>query len=409
MREKDKARLKREITEEIIRRNDLQNFEDDKRLKKLIASHVAACNREPSLSAKRKLCREIYNSMRGMDILQPLMEDPEISEIMVNGPRNIFIERAGKIEKVDLSFADREELMRFVTRYFGRSNKLINEQKPIAGMRLPDGSRIHAVLPPAAPEGPCISIRRFTGIKPSLQSLVEIGTMPREQARFLERAVKERKSIFCSGGTGTGKTTFLNALSACIPKDERIITIEDALELDLQGINNLVRLEARQPGPDGTGEVSLGDLIKSSLRLRPDRIIVGEIRGAEAFDMVQAMSTGHPGSMSTGHGNSPAEMLDRICIMILMSSALPWEAIRRLLVAAIDLIVHLERLPDGRRIVREIQELKAYKNGEFQMTRIYSAEETPNKNPRAEICAQVAARAKDPKEKGNFYCRRKFS
>ena len=237
-------------------------------------------------------------------------------------------------------------------------------------MRLADGSRIHAVLPPAAPDGPCLSIRRFTGIKPDLNSLIACGTIDQEAAKFLVDSVRNKQSIFVSGGTGTGKTTFLNALSAFIPKQERIITIEDSPELDLK-LDNVVRLESRPAGPSGQGEVSLESLIKSSLRLRPDRIIVGEIRGGEALEMIQAMSTGHPGSMSTGHGNSCQEMVERICLLMLMNSHLPWDAVRRLTASALDLVVQLERLPNGQRIVREISRLDGYKQQQLLFTPLF--------------------------------------
>lgn len=366
-------KLCQQVLELLVSQNIAIESLPDQELRRLIGRIVSAMpsQEQLTLSQKADLCSQVYNKMRGLDILQEFFSRPEITEIMVNGPQDVFVEQAGLLRRVNISFHDQEDLTDFISRLFGQANTIINEQKPIAGMRLQDGSRIQAVLPPAAPYGPALSIRRFTGIKPSLENLVSAGTLPDELAETLKEAVVGRKSIFCSGGTGTGKTTFLNALSACIPKNERIITIEDSLELELQGVDNLLRLEARPPGPDGTGEVTLGDLIRSSLRLRPDRIIVGEVRGGEAFDMVQAMSTGHPGSMSTGHGNSPVEMLDRICLMILMNSALPWEAIRRLIVSAIDLIIHLVRLPNGKRIVQEVQRLKDYEDGRFILEPVY--------------------------------------
>lgn len=369
-------KLCQQVLELLVSQNIAIESLPDQELRRLIGRTVSAMptQEQLTLSQKAELCSQVYNKMRGLDILQDFFSSPEITEIMVNGPKDVFVEQAGLLRRVNISFHDQEDLTDFISRLFGQANKIINEQKPIAGMRLQDGSRIQAVLPPAAPYGPALSIRRFTGIKPSLENLVAAGALPDELAETLREAVVGRQSIFCSGGTGTGKTTFLNALSACIPKNERIITIEDSLELELQGVDNLLRLEARPPGPDGTGEVTLGDLIRSSLRLRPDRIIVGEVRGGEAFDMVQAMSTGHPGSMSTGHGNSPVEMLDRICLMILMNSALPWEAIRRLIVSAIDLIIHLVRLPNGQRIVQEVQSLKDYENGRFILEPVYVRE-----------------------------------
>ena len=352
-----------------------QNIDEltDLQLKQLLTRLIAESKNMSrlGLAERRRLVNELFNTMRGLDLLEPLIRDDSITEIMVNGYDQIFIERQGKIQKSRVCFDDVGHLTYVITRFFGKANRLINEQNPINGMRLHDGSRVHAVLPPSAPEGPIMSIRRFTGIRPRMDSLLQQNTLSQEAADALIEMVKERRNIFVSGGTGTGKTTFLNALSAFIDPGERIITVEDALELDLQGIDNLVRLEAREAGPDGQGAISLDDLIKSSLRLRPDRILVGEIRGAEAFEMIQAMSTGHPGSMSTGHGNNSLEMLDRICLMILMSSALPWEAIRRLVASALDINIHLTRLANGRRVVEEIVEIQGYENQQFQLKPIF--------------------------------------
>ena len=352
-----------------------QNIDEltDLQLRQLLTRLIAESKNMSrlGLAERRRLVNELFNTMRGLDLLEPLIRDDSITEIMVNGYDQIFIERQGKIQKSRVCFDDVGHLTYVITRFFGKANRLINEQNPINGMRLHDGSRVHAVLPPSAPEGPIMSIRRFTGIRPRMDSLLQQNTLSQEAADALIEMVKERRNIFVSGGTGTGKTTFLNALSAFIDPGERIITVEDALELDLQGIDNLVRLEAREAGPDGQGAISLDDLIKSSLRLRPDRILVGEIRGAEAFEMIQAMSTGHPGSMSTGHGNNSLEMLDRICLMILMSSALPWEAIRRLVASALDINIHLTRLANGRRVVEEIVEIQGYENQQFQLKPIF--------------------------------------
>lgn len=343
-------------------------------LLKAISGYVGryARRHQMSLEQQKHLVLGIYQTMKGFDILQDYLDDPEVTEIMVNGPQAVFIEKAGRLRPSTTVFDDREHLTQVITRSFGRANRLINEQEPVAGMRLGDGSRVHAVLPPAAPDGPCLSIRRFTGIRPSMAELIQRDSLDLEAAGFLKNAVASRQNIFISGGTGSGKTTFLNALSGLIPKNERIITIEDAAELDLQDLPNLVRLEARRAGPDGQGEVSLEALIRSSLRLRPDRIIVGEVRGGEAFEMIQAMSTGHPGSMCTGHGNNSLEMLDRIALMILMNSSLPWEAIRRLLASTLDLIIHLERLPSGKRVVREISSVADFDGRNFHLDRIFA-------------------------------------
>lgn len=362
--------------EHLITKNEDIDKLSDKELKQLLTKLLAEYPRSSHLNIveRRDLMNQLFYTMRGLDLLHPLLNDSSITEIMVNGSEHVFIEKAGKIEKTPIVFDDKEHLTYVITRFFGKANRLINEQNPINGMRLADGSRIHAILPPSAPDGPIMSIRRFTGIRPQIDALVEAKTITKEAAEFLIKMVKAKKNIFISGGTGTGKTTFLNALSAFIDKKERIVTIEDAMELNLQGIENLVRLESREAGPDGQGAITLGELIRSSLRLRPDRILVGEIRGEEAFEMIQAMSTGHPGSMSTGHGNNSLEMLDRICLMILMSSALPWEAIRRLVASTIDIIVHLIRLPNGQRNVEEIVNVTGYDSGKYLLKPLYKRE-----------------------------------
>ncbi|MDD2457732.1 MAG: ATPase, T2SS/T4P/T4SS family [Eubacteriales bacterium] len=343
--------------------------DDDKKLRKLILNVVLdhyAGSRLGVLDMQAIVDRLFY-AMRGLDVLQPLMDDPEVTEIMVNGPYQIFVEVAGRISPSPMQFDHAEHLGGMISRYFGQANRLINEKEPIASLRLPDGCRVHAVLPPVAPEGPVLSIRKFTGVRPELSELVSVGFISQAEADYLATAVRARQNLFISGGTGTGKTTFLNALSACIPPQERVITIEDSAELDLQGLPNKVRLESRQPGPDQKGEVSLGLLIQSALRMRPDRILVGEVRGAEVFAMLQAMNTGHPGSMSTGHANSAQEMLERLGLMVLMEIHLPWDAIVRLVSSALQLIVHLERTPEGLRRVSQICRIKPGSNSVFEL------------------------------------------
>jgi pilus assembly protein CpaF len=340
----------------------------------MIAAEVSVRTQGSHLTVQDKtnLIRHLFDAMRGLDILQPLLEEPSVTEIMVNSPSQIYIERNGRLEKTDYSFDSPAHLTHVISRYFGRANKLVHERSPIADMRLADGSRVHAILPPAAPDGPVLSIRKFTGIMPTMEALIKNNTLPAKEARFLIESVIARKNIFISGGTASGKTTFLNALAAFIPEHERIVTVEDASELDLTGKHNLVRLEARESAVDGGGEISLSDLIHSSLRLRPDRVIVGEVRGTEAYDMIQAMQTGHPGSMSTGHGNSTVEMLNRLSLLLMTSSQLPWEACRRMVASSIDLIVHLVRLADGRRLVREISSVAGFHEDAFQLKTHYS-------------------------------------
>jgi pilus assembly protein CpaF len=317
----------------------------------------------------------LFNALRGLDILQPLLDDPEITEIMVNGPGQIFIERNGRIEAANLCFDHAQHLSGVIANFFGRANRQIHEKEPLADMRLPDGSRAHAALPPAAPDGPVLTIRKFSGIRPDMQALIDCGFISDAAAAYLIDCVRNRESIFICGGTGTGKTTFLNILSGYIPSDERVITIEDSAELALQNLPNLVRLEARLPGPDGAGGINLADLIRAALRMRPDRIIVGEVRGGEAFDMLQAMNTGHPGSLCTGHANSCEDMLDRLALMVLMSVSLPWEAIRGLIASALSVIVHVQRASRGQRQINKISRITGCIDGIISLKTIYERKE----------------------------------
>lgn len=343
------------IAKALLAQPGIEACSDDE-LKRVLAEFVGKEyeGSDLSLKAKQDLARSLYNTMRGLDILQDLLEDAAITEIMVNGPDQIFIEKEGRVSQAPLAFDDQDHLLRMIHRCFGRANRNINEQKPLGSLRFTDGSRMQAVLPPASPDGPALSLRRFRNFRPQLKELVLRDSLTAELASFLATAVKERKNIFVSGGTGTGKTSFLNALSGAIPPDTRVITIEDTAELDLQGVPNLLRLEAREPGPDGKGALSLESLIRAALRLRPDRIIVGEVRGEEAYAMIEAMRSGHPGSMSSGHANSPEDMLDRLALLLLLRLDLPWAAVRHMLYSSLDYIVHLERLPNGKRQVHSL-------------------------------------------------------
>lgn len=347
---------------------------DDVSLRKLILrvvlEHFTGTNL--TVAERQQVVVRIFHAMRGLDLLQPMMENDAVTEIMVNGPRRIFYEANGQLHASDLTFDQTDHLAGMISRYFGQANRLINEKQPIADMRLADGCRVHAVLPPAAPDGPVLCIRKFTGIRPDLNALIDSGFISLAAAGFLRQAVASRLNIFISGGTGTGKTTFLNALSACIQTTERVITIEDSAELNLQGLTNLVRLESRLAGPDGSGEITLSDLIRSALRMRPDRIIVGEVRGSETFAMLQAMNTGHPGSMSTGHANSAADMLNRLSMMVLMAAQMPWDAILRLVASALQLIVQLERSPDGIRRIVAISRIQGIVAGEFVLQPVFA-------------------------------------
>ena len=324
-----------------------------------------------SIRQKEELRNRIYNSIKKLDILQELLENPDITEIMVNGKDNIFYEKSGYIEKWNKHFDSEQKLADIAQRIAAMSNRMVNEACPIIDTRLEDGSRVNIVLPPVAMDGPVITIRKFYDKPLTIDRLIELGSITEEAAHFLEKLVKSRYNIFISGGTGSGKTTFLNVLSDYIPDDERVITIEDSAELQLHNIKNLVRLEARMANSEGNNAVAIRDLIKSSLRMRPDRIVVGEVRGAEALDMLQAMNTGHDGSLSTGHSNSPKDMLTRLETMVLMGMNMPIDAIRTQIASAIDIIVHLARQRDKSRKVVQIAEVGDYKNGEIELTPLF--------------------------------------
>lgn len=346
---------------------------DDDKIRSIISDIVSEELRDYNLSLeyKMELASSIFNSLRRLDVIEPMMEDSSITEIMVNGPDNIFFERAGKLYQSDIHFSDAESLQTVISCFFANRNRPLNEANPISDLRLPDGSRANAVLPPIAPDGPILTIRKFTGISHDIVSLIRTGFISEEAARFLSECVKNRKTIFLCGGTGSGKTTFLNTLSSFIPTDERVITIEDSAELSLQGIKNLVRLEARLPGPDGSGEISIGDMIKAALRMRPDRIIVGEVRGKESADMMHALNTGHPGSMCTGHANSCHEMLERLTGMVIAGSALPYEAVISQISMGIDLIIHITRSRDGKRYVDEISTVLPNQGLNYKLKNLY--------------------------------------
>lgn len=328
-----------------------------------------------SVSEKEAVSKAVYNSIRKMDILQEMLEDDTVTEIMVNGYRNIFVERNGRIFKWHKQFDSSRRLEDVAQRIAALSNRIVNESVPIVDTRLSDGSRVNIVLPPIAIDGPVVTIRKFYDTPLTIEKLIEFGSISKEAAQFLEKAVRAGYNIFISGGTGSGKTTFLNVLSNYIPKEERIITIEDSAELQINNAENLVRLEARNVNVEGKNGVTIRDLIKSSLRMRPDRIIVGEVRGAEAIDMLQAMNTGHDGSLSTGHSNSPADMLSRLETMVLMGMDMPVSAIRQQISSAIDIIVHLGRLRDKSRRVLMIAEVGGILSGQIQLNTLFEFKE----------------------------------
>ena len=322
----------------------------------------------------------MYESIRGLGVLGQIIADPDITEVMINGYQDIFVERAGRLTKLENHFESRQELETIITKFVSQSGRVVNESEPIVDTHLEDGSRVNVVMPPVALNGPIVTIRRFPKEAMTVEKLIGYGSITPEVARVLEMLVRARYNIFVSGGTGSGKTTFLNALSNFIPRDERIITIEDSAELQIKHIDNLVRLETRNAGPDGSGAITIRDLIKSSLRMRPDRIVVGEVRGGEALDMLQAMNTGHDGSLSTGHANSTLDMLSRLETMVLQGAAgLPLEAIRQQIGSAVDVVVHLSRLRDKSRKTMEIVEILGYDQGSrtYRTNPLYEFREEP--------------------------------
>lgn len=365
--------LYREIRSMVYGRLDISHNITDEELYEIINQSIFDTSRYRVISNRQKeeLKVMLYNSIKRLDILQELLEDDSITEIMINGYDNIFYEREGRIEKWNKKFESADKLADIAQRIAAMSNKIVNEATPIVDTRLEDGSRVNIVLPPVAINGPIITIRKFYDSPLTMEKLIRIGTVTEEAAQFLKRLVQGKYNIFISGGTGSGKTTFLNALSEFIPEDERVITIEDSAELQLHNIKNLVRLEARNANSEGNNAVSIRDLIRSSLRMRPDRIIVGEVRGVEAVDMLQAMNTGHDGSLSTGHSNSPRDMLSRIETMVLMGMEIPIEAVRQQISSAVDIIVHLGRIRDRSRKVVQIAEVGDCRDGGIMLTPLF--------------------------------------
>ncbi len=329
-----------------------------------------------SIDKRVNIVKQIFSSIRGFGILDVIMNDDDITEIMVNGPKNIFIEKKGVLQKLDQEFESERRLEDIIQRIVGLAGREVNQANPIVDTRLPDGSRVNVVLPPIALCGPTVTIRKFSKTPMTMERLIAYGSLTQEIAGVLEILVKAKYNIFICGGTGSGKTTFLNALSNYIPKNERIITIEDSAELQITGVDNLVGMETRNANAAGAGEISIRDLIKSSLRMRPERIVVGEVRGGEALDMLQAMNTGHDGSLSTGHANSAKDMLSRLETMVLQGAeGLPLEAIRQQIASAVDIMIFLSRLRDHSRKTMEITEVVGYENGEIILNPLYQFEE----------------------------------
>ena len=368
-----------------VRNNlDLTSEVDEKELRELIISGMENITKESylSLADKEELSLRVYNSILKLDLLQEFIDDPEISEVMINGYDNIYYEKKGVIHRSDKTFESKEKLEDVVQRIVAGCNKSVNETYPIADARLADGSRVNIVLYPIALNGPIVTIRRFGKHVLTMEDMVDMEIVSKDVADFLNRLIVAGYNMVISGGTSSGKTTLLNALSNYIPRDERIITIEDNAELRIIGVDNLVTLETRRQLYDESRDITIRDLIKTALRMRPDRIIVGECRGAEAFDMLQAMNTGHDGSLTTAHANSAKDMLLRLEAMVLMAVDLPIDAIRRQIASAVDIVVHLERLPDRSRRITQISEIAGLEKGEIIMNELFNLE---SENGRYEI------------------------
>ncbi|MCD5401722.1 CpaF family protein [candidate division NPL-UPA2 bacterium] len=370
--------LVEELKQGLLAQIDLESDLTDEAVKEKIEDIVFARSKQLSLTIKETehIIGAIFNTMRRLGVLQPLVDDESLTEIMVNGPENIFVERDGLVTLSPVKFESQRKLEDTIQMIVSRVNRVVNESSPIVDARLADGSRISVVLPPIALNGPILTIRKFRKEAITMEDLISFGSITTEVAATLQSMVKAKYNIFVCGGTGSGKTTFLNVLSNFIPKDERIITIEDSAELKLAGVYNLVSLETRNKNVEGKGEITIRDLIKTSLRMRPDRIIVGEVRGAEALDMLQAMNTGHDGSLSTGHANSIKDMLSRLETMVLSGTEMPLEAIRQQMASAIDMMINISRMRDKTRKVVEITEVVALEKGEIKLNPLYLFKET---------------------------------
>lgn len=373
MRQEDINKMVMEFRTDLMNDYSLSNMSDEEVQEaidslldqKLRGSYI-------SISEKVRIAERVFGAIRGFGLLDLILHDESITEVMVNGPNEIFVEQAGRVTKIEDQFESEQKLEDVIQRIVGMAGREVNQANPIVDTRLPDGSRVNVVLPPISLKGPIVTIRKFSKSPMTIEKLLEYGSITVQAAECLKILVKAKYNIFISGGTGSGKTTFLNALSNYIPTDERIITIEDSAELQIEGVENLVSLETRNANASGKGEITMRDLIKSSLRMRPERIVVGEVRGAEALDMLQAMNTGHDGSLSTGHANSTHDMLSRLETMVLQGAeGLPLEAVRQQIASAIDIIIHLSRLRDKSRKTMEISEVVGYEDGKIRLNPLF--------------------------------------
>ncbi len=373
-REERKKRLREKLAESI----DYATEKTDEEIQEMIDDMLTKESKVAPLGLiqREQLRRELFHAIRKLDVLQDLVDDPHITEIMINGPEHIFIEKEGRLYRSELRFESQEQLHNVIQQIVADCNRVVNEASPIVDARLRGGARVNVVLNPVALNGPIVTIRRFPDKPIMMEDLIAYGSLTREVSEWLRKLVQAKYNIMISGGTGSGKTTFLNALSYYIPVEERIITIEDSAELQILGLPNLVRMEKRNANVEGCSEIGIRDLIKTSLRMRPDRIIVGEVRGGEAFDMMQCLNTGHDGSMSTGHANSAADMLSRLENMIMMGMDIPLAAIRQQIASGVDLIVHLGRLRDRSRKVLEIAEVLGYEEDKIALKTLFQFTET---------------------------------
>lgn len=381
MTEEQQQTFVQELKNHVLREFPLSQLSDEElqlKIEELVQQQLG--RRYIPLDQKVAIVKLVYSSIRGFGVLDTIMSDDSITEVMINGPENIFVEQKGRVHKLDTVFESESRLEDIIQRIVGLAGREVNQANPIVDTRLPDGSRVNVVLPPISLVGPVVTIRKFSKTPMTIEKLIEYGSLTQEIADFLKLLVEARYNIFVSGGTGSGKTTFLNALSNYIPKEERIITIEDSAELQIENVPNLVSLETRNANTAGAGAVTIRDLIKSSLRMRPERIIVGEVRGAEALDMLQAMNTGHDGSLSTGHANSTRDMLSRLETMVLQgASGLPLLAIRQQISSAVDIIIHLSRLRDhSRKTVAITEVLGLDEHGNIMLNPLYEFVEDEN-------------------------------
>ena len=392
MTQEEMTKVIMEIQEVILQKLDINSSISDQTILSLIEESVLrfAHTVYLSMDEKKEVIQRTFYAIRKLDVLQEILEDQEITEIMVNGPDQIFIEKQGRLEPYPKKFLSKEKLEDVIQQIVGKVNRTVNESSPIVDVRLQDGSRVNVVLPPVAINGPIVTIRKFPADPITMEHLVSIQSITMQAAEFLKKLVQAKYNIFISGGTGSGKTTFLNALSAYIPKEERIITIEDSAELQIQNIPNLVRLEVRNANLEGKNEVTIRDLIRSALRMRPDRIILGEVRDAAAYDLLSVMNTGHDGSLSTGHANSPNDMLKRLEALVLTAVDIPLLAVRSQIASAIDIVVQLGRLRDRSRKVLEIDEMIGMYGTEIIMRPLYCFKEQ-GEDEKGNVIGQLAA------------------